>query len=77
MKNDLRHIREKHNLTQEQLQQASGVDQSIISAIEISGRRPIVDTALRLARGLSRLTGRQYRVEDLFPPEGDPMGRRR
>lgn len=64
-------MREAHRITQERLQEASGVDQSTISALELTGRRPVVDTAIRLARGISRLTGRRVAVEELFPLEED------
>lgn len=67
--NPLRMMREEHRITQERLQEASGVDQSTISAIELTGRRPGVDTAIRLARGMSRLTRRTVQVEELFPLE--------
>lgn len=48
---------------------------------KISGRRRTrVEEAQRIAAYLSRLSGREVRVEDLFPPEGtraDRPGRTR
>lgn len=77
MQNNLRRIRATHGITQEQLGEVSGVHQSVISSVELTGRRPNVDTALRLAHGLSRLTGQCYRVEDLFSLEPDLAGTER
>ena len=73
--NRLRKIREIHRVTQEQLGAASGIRQTTISAIERAGRRPLVDTAIRLARALSKLTGRRYAVEEIFVvPEATKKG---
>jgi len=65
-RNQLRKIRRAHGITQEKLEAASRVKQTTISAIELTGRRPRVDTAIRIARGLTKLSGRRYAVEDVF-----------
>lgn len=59
---NLKELREKKNLTQEQLEALSGVDKSTISVLETRpGRRPSFETAVRLAKALN------VRPEDLFP----------
>lgn len=49
---NLRAAREKHELTQEQLSQRSGVQAGEISRIETGKRDPQVSTVLKLAEGL-------------------------
>lgn len=64
----LKAIRKRRNLTQVQLAEASGVDQTVISHIECGGVQttPSWFTVFRLARAL------EVRPEDIFPVE--PVG---
>lgn len=49
----LKEARTRRNLTQEELEEASGVDQSVISKIERGTvRNPGIDTVLKLAKAL-------------------------
>jgi transcriptional regulator with XRE-family HTH domain len=49
---NVRRIRERQELTQEQLGWASGIHQTAIARIERGERKPTLDTILKLARGL-------------------------
>jgi transcriptional regulator with XRE-family HTH domain len=60
----LRTIRNQKNMTQEQLEAASGVDQRTISKIELGLiKRPAWEIVARLARALN------VHPEELFPVE--------
>lgn len=45
-------LRERRNLTQEQLGWAAGLHQTAVARIESGERKPTLDTILKLARGL-------------------------
>ncbi len=49
---NLRAVREKQEMTQEQLSERSGVQPGEISRIETGKRDPQISTLLKLARGL-------------------------
>jgi transcriptional regulator with XRE-family HTH domain len=68
----LRTWRQKRNLTQEQLEELSGVDQGTISGLESADRpNPTMRTASSLAAAL------RCRVEDLFPVQETASGGRK
>ena len=49
MENNLKYLRKKHNLTQVQLQVATGIEQALLSKFERGERIPPTDTLLILA----------------------------
>jgi transcriptional regulator with XRE-family HTH domain len=49
---NVRRIRERRELTQEQLGWAAGIHQTAIARIENGERKPTLDTIIKLARGL-------------------------
>lgn len=49
MENNLKHLRKKHNLTQVQLQVATGIEQALLSKFERGERIPPTDTLFILA----------------------------
>lgn len=49
MKNNLRALRKKHELTQISLQMKTGIEQALLSKFETGERIPPTDTLLRLA----------------------------
>jgi transcriptional regulator with XRE-family HTH domain len=68
----LRAWRQRRKLTQEQLEELSGVDQGTISGLESSDQpNPTVRTANLLAAAL------RCRVEDLFPIQETAVGGRK
>jgi DNA-binding XRE family transcriptional regulator len=71
MSNQLLKLRRAFRISQEKLAAESKVKQSTISSIERTRRLPSVHTAIRLTRGLRRLTGKPIQVEDIFPLEED------
>ena len=46
--------REERNMTQQQLAEATGINQRVISRIESGNSNPTVKTLLRLAKGLNK-----------------------
>lgn len=77
MSSHLRRLRKAYRISQQKLAEASGVDQSNISNIERTQRLPNVHIAMRLARALSKLTGKQVLVDDIFPLEDEDGGQPR
>lgn len=71
MSTHLRRLRKASRISQQRLAKASGVDQSTISNIERTQRLPNVHIAMRLARALSKLTGKPVQVDDIFPLEDE------
>ena len=55
---NLRAVREKRELTQEQLSERTGVQAGEISRIETGKRDPQVSTVLKLAKGLDLAPGK-------------------
>jgi transcriptional regulator with XRE-family HTH domain len=49
---NVRHIRERRELTQEQLGWAAGIHQTAVARIESGERRPTLETIFKLAQGL-------------------------
>jgi transcriptional regulator with XRE-family HTH domain len=49
---NIRRIRERRGLTQEQLGWASGIHQTAVARIESGERRPTLETIFKLAQGL-------------------------
>jgi DNA-binding XRE family transcriptional regulator len=61
--NDLRRIRRRSRLTQEELARLAGTDQATVSYLESGRTRPMWETAYRIARAL------KVRPEVVFPVE--------
>lgn len=57
---NVRRIRERRELTQEQLGWASGIHQTAIARIESGERKPTLDTIFKLARGLEVKPGELF-----------------
>ncbi len=65
MKNNVKILRVKHNLTQEQLAEALGVSRQTIIAIESNRYLPSLGLAFKIAHQFSTV------VEDIFIPDGE------
>jgi putative transcriptional regulator len=68
LRNRLKELRARHDLTQEALAQKVGVSRQTISSIEKGGYSPSVKLALRIARVL------QVPLEEAFWLENDREG---
>ena len=66
MKCELRHLREKHDLSRERLAARAGVHPNSIKLLEYGQMRPSVEIARKIAAALD------CHIDDLWPPELQP-----